>query len=154
MDLPVAGHASRHSGASPRARIHRDGHAHLVLGIGASTCFLVRTIGEQTDVASTQQDVPTSEIGVRTVLGAQRNDVLWATVRRSLAWIAAGIAVGIPLALSTSRVAQGLLFGLSANDAGTFIVATIVMIMVGLLAACIPARRASRIDPLIALRAE
>lgn len=96
----------------------------------------------------------TSEIGIRMALGAQRNDVLWATVRRSLAWIVAGITIGIPLALGTSRIAQGLLFGLSANDAGTFIAATIVMTTFGLLAAYIPARRASRIDPLVALRAE
>jgi ABC-type antimicrobial peptide transport system permease subunit len=96
----------------------------------------------------------TSEIGIRMALGAQRSDVLWSTVRRSLACIAAGIAVGIPLALGTSRVAQGLLFGLSANDPGTFIAATIVMTTVGVLAACIPARRASRIDPLVALRAD
>jgi predicted permease len=96
----------------------------------------------------------TSEIGIRMALGAQPSDVLLSTVRRSLAWIAAGIAVGIPLALGTSRVAQGLLFGLSANDPGTFIAATIVMATVGLLAACIPARRASRIDLLVALRAE
>lgn len=96
----------------------------------------------------------TSEIGIRMALGAQPHDVLWATVRRSVAWIAAGILVGIPLALGTSRVAQGLLFGLSASDPSTFIVATIVMTSVGLLAACIPARRASRIDPLVSLRAE
>jgi predicted permease len=96
----------------------------------------------------------TREIGIRMALGAQRTDVLWATVRRSLAWIAAGIAVGIPLALNTSRVAQGLLFGLSAHDPGTFIAAMILMTTVGVLAACIPARRASRTDPLVALRAE
>ena len=96
----------------------------------------------------------TSEIGIRMALGAQRKDVLRATMRRSLAWIAAGIAVGIPLALGASRVAQGLLFGLSANDPGTCIAATIVMATVGLLAACSPAWRASRIDPLVALRAE
>jgi predicted permease len=96
----------------------------------------------------------TSEIGIRMALGAQRKEVLSATLRRSFAWIVAGIAVGIPLALGASRVAQGLLFGLSANDPGTFIAATIVMTTVGLLAACIPARRASRIDPLVALRAE
>jgi hypothetical protein len=75
----------------------------LSLGIGASTCFLVRTIGDQTDVASTQRDVPTSEIGIRMVLGGQRNDVLWANVRPSLAWIAAGIGFGILLALGASR---------------------------------------------------
>jgi predicted permease len=96
----------------------------------------------------------TSEIGIRMALGAQRCDVLWFTVRRGLAWVAAGVAAGIPLALSASRVAQGLLFGLSASDTGALIGAAGVMAAMGLLAAYIPARRASRVDPLIALRAE
>jgi ABC-type antimicrobial peptide transport system permease subunit len=96
----------------------------------------------------------TSELGIRMALGAPRGHVLWLTVRRGLAWIAAGIAAGIPLALSASRVAQGLLFGLSASDAGALIAAAGVMAAMGLLAAYIPARRASRVDPLIALRTE
>jgi predicted permease len=96
----------------------------------------------------------TSEIGIRMALGAQRSHMLWVTMRQGLAWIAFGIAAGIPLALSASRVARGLLFGLSATDAGTLIGAAIVMSAIGLLAAYIPARRASRVDPLIALRCE
>jgi predicted permease len=96
----------------------------------------------------------TSEIGIRMALGAQPGDVLWVTVRRGLVWIAAGVAAGIPLALSASRVAHGLLFGLSANDAGTLTGAAGVMAAMGMLAAYLPARRASRVDPLIALRTE
>ena len=83
-----------------------------------------------------------------------RADVAEGNCPASLAWIVTGVAVGIPLALGASRIAQGLLFGLSPNDPGTFIAATIVMTTVGLLAAYIPARRASRIDPIVALRAE
>jgi predicted permease len=96
----------------------------------------------------------TSEIGIRMALGAQPGDVLWVTVRRGLVWIAAGVAAGIPLALSASRVAQGLLFGLSASDAGALIGAASVMVAMGVLAAYVPARRASRVDPLSALRTE
>jgi predicted permease len=96
----------------------------------------------------------TSEIGIRMALGAQPGHVLWVTVRRGVAWIAAGVAAGVPLALSASRVARGLLFGLSAADAGALIGAAGVMAAMGLLAAYIPARRASRIDPLLALRTE
>jgi predicted permease len=97
----------------------------------------------------------TSELGIRMALGASRGHVLWTTVRRGLAWIVAGIVIGSPLALSASRVAQGLLFGLTtATDTGVLIGAATVMSAMGLLAAYIPARRASRVDPLVALRAE
>lgn len=96
----------------------------------------------------------TGEIGIRMALGAQRSHVLWMTVRRGLAWIATGIAVGIPLALSASHLAQGLLFGLSASDTGTLIGAAGLMSAMGLLAAYIPARLASRVDPLVALRSD
>ncbi len=96
----------------------------------------------------------TNEIGIRMALGAQRGDVLSAILRQGLGWIAAGIAVGIPLALSASRAAQGLLFGLSASDPGSLIGAAAVMSAMGLLAGYLPARRAMRVDPLIALRRE
>jgi predicted permease len=96
----------------------------------------------------------TSEIGIRMALGAQRSQVLWTTLQRGLVWIAAGVAAGVPLALSASRVAQGLLFGLSPSDPGPLIGAAAVMSAMGLLAAYIPARRASRVDPLVALRHE
>jgi predicted permease len=96
----------------------------------------------------------TAEIGIRMALGAGRGQVLRVTLQRGLAWIALGVAAGIPLALGASRVAQGLLFGLRATDAATLTAAAAVMVAVGLLAAYIPARRASRIDPLAALRCE
>ncbi len=96
----------------------------------------------------------TSEIGIRMALGAQRGDVLRAILRRGLVWIAAGVALGIPLALSATRLVQALLFGLSATDSGSLIGAAALMCAMGLLASYIPARRASRVDPIIALRAE
>ena len=96
----------------------------------------------------------TSEIGIRIALGAQRGEVLRAILLPGLAWIAAGVAIGVPLALSTSRLAQGLLFGLSAADPRTLLGAATIMFAIGLLAAYVPARRASRLDPLAALRHE
>ena len=96
----------------------------------------------------------TSEIGIRMALGSRRGDVLRMTLGRGFVWIAVGLAAGVPLALFASRVAQGLLFGLSVTDPGSLIGAAAVMSAMGLLAAYIPARRASRVDPLIALRGE
>jgi ABC-type antimicrobial peptide transport system permease subunit len=96
----------------------------------------------------------TSELGLRMALGASRGQLLWVTVRQGLLWIGTGIAIGTPLALSASRVAQGLLFGLSGTNPGVLMAAASLMSVMGVLAAYLPARRASRVDPLIALRVE
>ena len=96
----------------------------------------------------------TSEIGIRMALGARRRDVLLAMLWRAFAWIAIGVVLGVPLALSASRLTRGLLFGLSTADAPTWIGAIAVMCVMGLLAAYVPARRAARVDPLVALRSE
>jgi predicted permease len=96
----------------------------------------------------------TNEIGIRMALGAQRAEVLWSTLRRALVWMAAGIAAGIPLALAASRTAENLLFGLNPMDVVTLSAAAALMLLLGALAAFIPARRASRVDPLVALRYE
>ena len=96
----------------------------------------------------------TSEIGIRMALGARRGDVLLTMLRRAFTWIAVGVLLGVPLALSASRLAQGLLFGLSTTDPPTLIGAIVVIGLMGLLAAYVPARRASRVDPVVALRTE
>jgi len=96
----------------------------------------------------------TGEIGIRMALGAQRTQVLWATLRRALIWTTAGVALGIPLALTASRAAESLLFDLNPMDVVTLSAAAALMLLLGALAAFIPARRASRVDPLVALRYE
>jgi len=96
----------------------------------------------------------TSEIGIRMALGAERADVLWATLRRALGWTAAGVVLGVPLALTASLAAESLLFGLTPMDVTSLSAAAAIMLMLGGLAAYIPARRAARVDPLVALRYE
>jgi ABC-type antimicrobial peptide transport system permease subunit len=96
----------------------------------------------------------TSEIGIRMALGAQRAEVLWATLRRALVWTVAGVVLGVPLALTASRTAESLLFGLNPMDVVTLSAAAALMLLLGALAAFIPAHRASRVDPLVALRYE
>ena len=96
----------------------------------------------------------TSEIGIRIALGAQHGQIVRAMLRRGVAWIGAGVAIGSPLALSAARLAEGLLFGLDATDPLTVVAAAGVMSGLGLLAGYIPARRAARLDPIVALRRE
>jgi predicted permease len=94
----------------------------------------------------------TSEIGIRMALGAAPDAVLRGILGQGLRWIAAGVAIGVPLALSASRLARNLLFGLSPADPATLAGAAAVMSLIGLLAGYVPARRASRVDPAVALR--
>ncbi len=94
----------------------------------------------------------TNEIGIRMALGAQRSQILWATLGRALTWTIGGLALGVPLAVSVSRLAETLLFGLSATDMTTLAGAGLLMFVCSAVAAYLPARRAARIDPLAALR--
>jgi ABC-type antimicrobial peptide transport system permease subunit len=96
----------------------------------------------------------TSEIGVRIALGAQRNDILQMVLREAMILAALGIAVGAPVAFVLSRFMGTLLYGLKPNDPLTVACATAGLLFVGFLAAYLPARRASRIQPVIALRYE
>ena len=95
-----------------------------------------------------------NEIGIRMALGAERHDVLWMVLRETLWLVLVGVAIGLPCALAAARFASGLLFGLKAHDPATIGLASSVMIAVGVLAGYLPARRASRVDPMVALRYE
>ncbi|MDR3701343.1 MAG: ABC transporter permease [Candidatus Sulfopaludibacter sp.] len=96
----------------------------------------------------------TREIGIRLALGASRGGVQWLVLRESAVLLGMGIAVGLPAALAADRFAASLLFGLTATDPGATAVALAIMILTALAAACIPARRAVRVDPIAALREE
>ena len=94
------------------------------------------------------------EIGIRMALGAQRGAVVWMVLRRVLLLAAVGLAIGVPAALIASRLVKSFLFETQPNDPGTLALAGVVLLSAAILAGLAPARRASRIDPLAALRHE
>lgn len=96
----------------------------------------------------------TREMGIRVAVGAQRKDVLWIVLREALILAFAGIAIGIPCALAAGRLLAGMLFELSPNDLPTLSGVSLLLLVVAAFAGYLPARRASRIDPVVALRAE
>jgi len=96
----------------------------------------------------------TNEIGIRVALGAQRSSVLWMVLRESLFLVSIGIAVGLPAVYGAGKWVSSLLFGVQAADPVSLAAATLLMFVVGVFACYIPARRAMRIDPMIALRYE
>lgn len=96
----------------------------------------------------------TNEIGIRMALGAQPRKILWRVLRETLGMIVIGLALGLPAALAATRLASNLLFGVTPTDPMTICLATFTMLAVGLFAGYLPARRASRVDPMVALRYE
>ena len=96
----------------------------------------------------------TAEIGVRMALGANATAVVWLVFRETTHMILMGVAIGLPLALASTRLLSGFLYGLTATDPATIAIATACLVAAAALSAYIPARRATRVDPLVALRAE
>jgi predicted permease len=96
----------------------------------------------------------TNEIGIRMALGAQRQDVLRLVMGESMLLVAAGIVAGLAIALATSRLVKAQLFELQPNDPLAIATALGVMVVVAALAGYLPARRASKVDPMIALHYE
>jgi predicted permease len=96
----------------------------------------------------------TVEIGIRLALGADRRSVLWMVLRQSLWMVAIGLVIGVPAALALSGLVRNSLFGVAPNDPVSFVIAGLVMAFVGGIAAWLPAWRAARVDPMIALRYE
>jgi ABC-type antimicrobial peptide transport system permease subunit len=124
-----------------------------VVALFAGVALALAAIGIYGVLANvvTQQ---THEIGVRVALGATASDVLWMVLRRALALMAAGVAMGVAGALALTRVMTGLLYEVRPTDAVTFLGAALVLAVLALVASLVPAWRATRVDPLIALRAE
>ncbi len=125
----------------------------LTLGIISALALLLGTVG-QYGVLSYVVAERTREIGVRMALGAEAKRVLGMVVAQGGRVVLAGIAIGILAAVAATRAIRGLLFGVEALDLATFAIMAGTMGLVGLLASYVPARRASKVDPIESLRGE
>jgi putative ABC transport system permease protein len=96
----------------------------------------------------------TREIGIRMALGATRRGILVAILRQGLQLALIGIATGLAGAFALSRLLRSMLVGVKAGDPGTFISISLLLLTVAVLASYIPARRATKVDPMVALRYE
>jgi putative ABC transport system permease protein len=125
----------------------------LLLGLFAALALVLATTGVYGIVAygASQR---TSEIGVRMALGARGGDIVRLLVRQGATYAAAGVAVGLGVALALSRFLRSLCYGITTTDPVSFVVTSIALLAAAIAASWIPARRASRIDPMEALRHE
>jgi predicted permease len=96
----------------------------------------------------------TNEIGIRMALGAARSGVRWLVLREILLLVAVGIVLGIPITLMGNRLIQNMLYGLKGSDPLSIVLSVTILLVVATLAGYLPARKASRLDPMVALRYE
>jgi len=96
----------------------------------------------------------TNEIGIRMALGAARRSVFWLILREALLLVITGVVVGLPMIFAVTRLASTLLFGLTPTDPISLLLAALLMLAVAMVAGYLPSRRATRVDPLVALRYE
>jgi putative ABC transport system permease protein len=133
--------------------VARQRFSMLLLGAFAGLALVLAAVGIY-GVMSYSVAQQTREIGIRMALGAQRSDVLKMTVGQGLRLVLTGVAIGLAAAFVLTRVMATLLFGVSPTDPLTFVSISIVLIAVAVLASYIPALRATRVDPMFALRYE
>jgi putative ABC transport system permease protein len=125
----------------------------ILLGVFAALATLLGSIGIY-GLMSYSVSQRTQEIGIRIALGAQRTDVARMVVGQSLRLVLVGVAVGLLGAFGATRLMSTLLFGVTPTDAATFMVVPLLIVGVAALASYLPVRRATRVDPLVALRYE
>jgi putative ABC transport system permease protein len=125
----------------------------LLMGLFGGLAMLLSAVGIYglLSHAVTQR---TQEMGIRMALGAQVSDVLKLVLKQGMMLALAGEVIGLIGALALTRLMRALLFGVTPNDATTFVVVISILSIVALLACYLPARRATKVDPLIALRYE
>jgi putative ABC transport system permease protein len=125
----------------------------ILLGVFAAVAMLLAAIGIYGVIAYGVAQ-RTKEIGIRMALGAQRRDMLSMVLRQGLILVAAGIAIGFIASLGATRLLRTLLYGVAANDFSIYAIVVLLLAGAAFLASYIPARRAMRVDPMVALRYE
>lgn len=125
----------------------------LLLGGFALIALVLAALGLYGVLTSAVAD-RTREIGIRMALGARAADVLRLVMRQSIGMVAFGLVLGIAGALATGPLLAGALFAVSARDPSTLVAVPVLLALVALMAAWVPARRATRVDPVVALREE
>jgi ABC-type antimicrobial peptide transport system permease subunit len=125
----------------------------LLLALFAGIALFLAAVGLYGVVAYTV-GLRTQEIGVRMAMGAQRGDVLGMVIGSGMKLALAGVAIGVAGALALSRLLQAMLFEVTPLDPPSYVVTAAVLLAVAALASFVPARRATRVDPLVALRTE
>ena len=123
----------------------------MILAIFAAVALLLAALGNYGVLANVVAQ-QRREIGVRLAFGASSSSVLWLVLRRALTMMAIGTVLGLAGALALTRVMSGLLYEVQARDAVTFAGATVGLALLLLFASLIPAWRATRVDPIVALR--
>ena len=125
----------------------------VIFGVFGVTALLLAAMGIY-GVTSYTVAQRTQEIGIRMALGAQMSDVLSLMLRKAMFLVVVGAIIGVAGAYAATRLMSNLLFGVTATDLATFIAVPLVLLVVALVACLIPARRATKVDPLVALRYE
>jgi putative ABC transport system permease protein len=124
-----------------------------LLGAFAGLALMLAAIGIF-GVLSYLVEQRTHEIGIRVALGAQRGDVIGVVMRETVPMVGAGVLAGLAVSLGLARFARSMLYEAQGVDPVTFMGVGLLLMLVAVIAAAIPARRASRVDPMIALRSE